>query len=29
MTDDAKNAHIHNNVRGEYAGFSQIRSQLL
>ena len=28
MTHGAKNAHSHNNTRAEYAGFSQIRSQI-
>ena len=29
MTHRAKNAHSHNNVHCNYAGFSQIRSQFL
>ena len=28
MTNDANNAHSHNSVRGQYAGFSQIRSHI-
>ena len=29
MTSDVKNAYSHSNARGQYAGFSQIRSHIL